>query len=171
MKTTNSVTLQIFRFSFSNWQIDVFNWSTFVLLLFLHLFLRDLQSDNKIGALRSKHLVNVFEVKILFGSIISLKTEHHSSLFLNSLEHIVKSIHCLYDIGIPQRLIFAKSFDELNGFLQRQQLDELWEQFEDVEFENRIWSEYNVGENELISDYRRNISDEFEIGWIYDVQS
>ena len=101
VKTTNSVALQIFRFDFSNRQIDVLNRSTFILLLFLHLFLRDLQSDYEIRALRSKHLVNVLEVEILFGSIISLKAKHHSSFFLNSLQHIIKSVNCLYDISIP----------------------------------------------------------------------
>lgn len=117
VKTTDCIALQIFRFNFSNRQIDVLNRSTFIFLLFLHLFLRDLQSDNEIRALRSKHLINVLEVEILFGSIISLKAEHHSSLFLNSLEHIIKSINCLYDISIPKRFVFAKSFNEFDRFL------------------------------------------------------
>lgn len=42
MKSADSISFEILGFYLTNREVDVFDWASFVLLLFLHLFLGDL---------------------------------------------------------------------------------------------------------------------------------
>lgn len=61
-------------------------------------------------------------------------------------------------------------FDEFNRLLKRELLDELRKQLEEIQLDDRIRSEDNIGENELISNFWWLVFDVFEILWISDFQ-
>lgn len=61
-------------------------------------------------------------------------------------------------------------FDKFNRLLKRELLDELRKQLEEIQLDDRIRSEDNIGENELISDFWWLVFDVLEILWISDFQ-
>ena len=83
MQCTDRVALQILRLDLTDRQINVLHRPTLVLLLFLHLLLWDLETDDEVWSLRGEDLVDVLKIEIFFGGRIPLKTEHQFSLLLN----------------------------------------------------------------------------------------
>ena len=108
MQTSDSVTLQIFRFNLPDRQIDVLNWTSFVFLLPLHFFFRNFQSDDEVSPLRSQYFIDMIKVKILFGVIIAFKTKHKFSFLFNRVKHFVESFHSFPDIIIPKGSVLTK---------------------------------------------------------------
>ena len=108
MQTPDCVTLQVFRLHLADRQVDVFNRTSFVLLLPLHFFFWYFQSDDEVSSLRSQNFIDMVKVKVLFGMVIAFKAKHKFSFLFNRVKHFVEGFHSLPDIVVPKGPILAK---------------------------------------------------------------
>lgn len=83
MKTSNGVAFEILRLDLASWKIDVLDRSSFVFFFFLHLFLRNLKSDNKIWSLRGKYFVDMLIVEIFSRVVIAFEAKHEFSFLFD----------------------------------------------------------------------------------------
>ncbi len=113
----------------------------------------------------------MLEVKVLLGGFIALEAEHQLTLFLNVFELLVEGLHCLENVGVPKGFELAELLDEFDGGLQGQLIDDLGQQFEDIELEDGVGGEDDIGEDELLVDYWQPVLDVLEVACIADVQA
>lgn len=102
VQCTYRIALEILRLDLADGKVDVLNRSAFVLLFFLHLLLRDLQSDDEARSLRGEYLVDVLEVQIFLRDSISLQANHQLPLLFNLIKQFIKGFHSFVDVGIPK---------------------------------------------------------------------
>jgi hypothetical protein len=163
VESSNCITFEIFRFDFSGRKVNVLHRPSFIFLLLLHLLFRDLQSDDEVCPLRGQNFIDVVKVKILFGSFIPLEAEHQFSLLLHTIKLFVEVVHGFYDVCVPEGLVLAELLDQFDRLFEGELLDDLRQQFEEIELDDGNGGKHNIRENELLCDSRRFISGVLQI--------